>query len=172
MIDFLDDGSLQIDFGEGVPTTIQPPKFGAMKRLRAERDKLAINGAKMIAALGGEPEPPEIPEPVEGEELPEQSDDERRMAAIDLATRQREYNRAVEEINLNVSVQWWRLVLIGDETFKGLASPAPPDDPDEWPAGLLFDIKPIPRNADGSINFAGIEPSLLDRIFQHWGKAR
>lgn len=181
MIDWNDStGTFTIAFDSG-PVTVRPPTFGGMKRLRRSRADFAEEARKRIAALPDLPvvEPPEPPDSADEEAAALHADAlvaaaETRQAAI------REQSQAVEDINLEESVNFWKLVLIGDETFRGLADPKPPADTDDWPPPLIYDIREIPRgtdgrflrNADGSLDLTTMPLPLIDRVFQFWGKAR
>lgn len=117
MFDLRDDGTIGIDFEitpetEGDPTTRTvvvkaPPTFGAYKRIRAEVD--AINARRDEIAKAATS--------TEG---------------VTVAQMQAQVNAATED---GVAA-WWKFVMIGDESFKGLAD-SPPPDVDEWPVYLV-----------------------------------
>lgn len=142
-------GAIEIDgwgTNDDLVVILRPPKYGALKRLRAERERLNEAAYARMAEL------PEIPAAGETEGV----DDPGTRARL-----ARERVAAVAEINLDAAVSFWRFVMFGDDTFKGLAEPAPPDDVDEWPAALIMDARDITT-----------EIGLVDRVFNHWGKVR
>lgn len=157
MITFNDDGTTTIDFAGG-PVTVRPPTFGALKRLRSERVRLARKAEDEIAAWEAA-----HPEPVgEGDEEPDPTAVTRR--AEDRAL-------AAEAANLGGTVAWWRLVLLGDDTFQRLSEGPVPDDPDDWPAALLYDVRPvIPPNS--TIDVILSAQSMPDQWVRHVGNGR
>lgn len=152
MIEFNDEtGLILIEFPNNLLVTLRPPTYGGFKRVRRERERLNEAAHAQVAAL------PEIPEAGETEGV----DDAPTRARLG-----RERVVALEEINLAAAEQFWRFVLCGDDTFKGLADPLPPVGPpgaefDDWPADLLYDT-----------HNALTELGLIDRVFASWGKAR
>lgn len=155
------DGSITIDFVSG-PVRVHAPTFGGLKRLRAERVRLARQAQDKLKAWEAE-----HPEPEDHGTLGE---DDYVPADPDAAAR---YNEdrviAAEQINLEAIEVWWRLVLQGDESFKKLADGPVPDDVDEWPAFLLYDIRPaIPPNS--SLDVILSAQSTPDRVVRHWGE--
>lgn len=157
MIRFNDDGTTTIDFPDG-PVTIRPPTFGALKRLRAERRTLARKAEDQIAVwdeANPEPEPSEEPSDAE---------------IVAVARRAEDRQFAAEEANLAATVAWWRLILLGDDTFKKLADGPVPENPDDWPAALLFDVRPvIPPNS--SLDVILSAQSVPDQWVRHVGNA-
>lgn len=146
------DGSTTIQFPDG-PVRIRPPRFGELRRLRAERNRLARAAVEQIAAWDAEHPEPEG-DPVDPAVLVRYRED-RVMA--------------VEEINLESTVAWWRLILLGDDTFGKLSETPVPSDVDLWPAALLFDIRPlVPANS--TIDVLMSAQSTPDRWIRHVGK--
>lgn len=117
MFDLRDDGSIAIDFetpGEGdtEATTTQivvkaPPTFGAYKRIRAVVDDINKRRADQAKTL--------------------REDDA--VTAVEMTAQLNSYTE-------DGALEWWKFVMIGDETFKGLASVTPPDQ-DSWPIYLV-----------------------------------
>lgn len=164
MITFDDaTGAILIDDFEPA-VTIRPPKFGHLKRLRAERDRIGDADHREVLLL---PALEEIPE-AKDDETPEEKEERLR---IKIAIRDRA--REIERIHYEHMVEIWRFIMVGasDGSCVGLASPAPPENPDDWPADLIFDTHDGMRiDADGRLILQ--EETLLDRVFHHWGKAR
>jgi hypothetical protein len=116
MFDLRDDGTIGIDFeitpeNEGDPTTRTivvkaPPSFGAYKRLRAHVEHLNTEYGELARRL-------------------------REDEAVTVAAMQTQLQSALED----GVVQWWTLVMVGDDSFKGLAEEAPPES-DDWPMYL------------------------------------
>lgn len=156
MIRFNEDGTTTIDFDSG-PVTVKPPTFGGLKRLRSERVRLARKAEDDIAAWdAANPDPSEV----DGDPDP---------AAI--TRRAEDRALAAEEANLAGTVAWWNLLLLGDDTFKPLADGPVPEDPDEWPAALLYDVRPvIPPNS--SLDVILSAQSLPDQWVRHVGNGR
>lgn len=161
MIDLRADGTITIDFDD--PTgqvTIRPPKYGAFKRLRHERERLAEQMAEALAAL-----------PIL-DSLPAAGDQSE--GAQDIRARLTPAYRArlaeSQDLVADTLAATWRLIFLGHgDDFAGLATPAPPESADEWPAELLVDA--------GEIEIVNGQPTrtndtLLDAVFKHWGKAR
>lgn len=118
MFDLLPDGTIAIDMttAEGEPIRVvvnPPPTVGALKRLRVKSNELDAEARAKAAALDTPPEPAEGEDPP-----PVLTGPERRLA--------------VTEINDANVIDWWKFVLLGDDTWKGLAPDCPPD-PDCWP---------------------------------------
>lgn len=162
MIDLRDDGTITIEFPE--PTgkvTVRQPTWGGYKRLRAEHERLAEEAREEIAAL------PKL------EPMPDAKDESEEATA----TRERitpSYVRRVSEVQEIASTmlaKMWRLILIGDEGFKGLATPTPPDDPDEWPVELLVDAAEWgEREVDGKTERYRTNDAFIEQWFRHVGK--
>lgn len=155
------DGSVTIDFVSG-PVRLHAPTFGGLKRLRADRVRLAREAQDKMAVWDTDHPVPEergtFGEP--GYEPPDEAAMARRAEDRVLAS---------EQVNLEATEAWWRLVLIGDESFKKLADSPVPDDVDEWPAGLIFDVRQIiPPNA--SLDLLLAAQSTPDRLVRHWGE--
>lgn len=149
---FNDDGSTTIDFAESV-VRIKPPTFGALKRLRAERVRLARQAEAEIAEWDA------------AHPAPEATDDEE-VDPLAVQRHTEDRSLAAEEANLNGTIGWWKLLLVGDDTFKGLAEDPVPEDPDEWPAALLYDVRPvIPPNS--SLDVILSSQSAPDRWVRH-----
>lgn len=156
MITFNSDGTTTIDFDSG-PVTVKPPTFGGLKRLRSERVRLARKAEDEIAAW-------DAAHPIPDDDAAD---------ADPLAVTRRAEDRAIaaEEANLAGTVAWWRLVLLGDDTFKRLSEGTVPEDPDEWPAALLYDVRPvIPPNS--SLDVILSAQSLPDQWVRHVGNGR
>jgi hypothetical protein len=165
VIELRDDGTAVIEFPSG-PVTIRPPKYGALKRLDAERQRISDQVADVIMGFGKlEPIPKEQPEPT----------DEERAERTRIVRLHRARVEQINELNLDSMIQMWRFILLGNRgtegggDFDGLADPRPSSDPDEWPGSLLYDHRE-PFTLDGDDLVANV--SLLDRMFQHWKKVR
>lgn len=155
MITFNADGSTTIDFPDG-PVTVKAPSFGGLKRLRAERVKLARTAQDDTARWETEHPAPEGTD-----------DDPPDPTAVGRHAEDR--SLAAEAANLASTVAWWTLLLRGDDTFKGLAEGTVPSDPDDWPAALLYDIRPvIPPNS--SLDVILSAQSTPDRWMRHVGE--
>lgn len=156
MIRFNEDGTTTIDFDTG-PVTVRPPTFGGLKRLRSERVRLARKAEDDITAWdAANPAPDEDAGLVDPAAVTRRAED-RALAA--------------EEANLAGTVAWWKLLLLGDDTFKKLSDGAVPEDPDEWPAALLYDVRPvIPPNS--SLDVILSAQSLPDQWVRHVGNGR
>lgn len=109
-------GEITIDFDEtaedgsvsATKVVVAPPRtFGSLKRLRAEVEK--INGDRDALAT--------------------QYRDDPAIGATEMISK---LNNFIED----AIMRWWRLVMTGDESYKGQASPPPPDDIDAWPLYL------------------------------------
>lgn len=155
MLTFQDDGSITIDFGANA-VRVKAPTFGGMKRLRAERVRLARDAAESTAKWRAEHPAPE-------------GDDD--ASAVEIGLYNQEVVLATEEANLVASVAWWRLVLVGDDTFKKLAEADVPADTDEWPADLLYDFRSLPRPG-ATLDDLLAAQSLIEQVFRWWGKGR
>lgn len=153
VIQFNEDGTLDIDFPQG-KVTVRPPTFGGMKRLRADRTRFAQRAADEMRQWEiDHPAPPEDAE------------------VADLARHAENRLEATEATNLAASVDFWKLVLLGDETFQKLADGPVPSDPDDWPASLLYDFRAIvPKDATVE-QLLGAQP-LPDQWFRHVGNSR
>lgn len=152
MIRFNDDGSSDIDFPNGV-VHVRPPTFGGLKRLRSERVRLARRAQDRLTEWESA-----HPIPVgEGDEEPDPTE---------VARRAEDRIIEAEEANLDATEQWWRLLLIGDDSFKALADGSVPDDVDEWPAAMLYDMRPIPP-ANASVDVLLSSQSAPDRWVRH-----
>lgn len=164
MIELKDDGSTVIEFPDK-SVTIRPPKYGALKRLDAERERISDEVAEKIAAWEKlEPIPDAKPEPTE-----EEADERARIIRL-----HRERVETINRLNLDSMIAMWKFILLGNRgsdggDFDGLADPKPSDDPDEWPGALLFDWRE-PFTIEGDQVKANA--SLLDQLFQHWKKVR
>lgn len=160
-----ESGNIVIDFETG-PVTVRPPKFGAMRRLRAERSRINLAGRAKMEAWDAEHAPPAP----EGEDAPPEDPLEQARLLV-------ERSLAQEEVNLDGAVEWWSLVLKGDDngSFVSLVDAGTvPDDSDDWPADLLYDFRPTVRGnvADLSSEEINALQPVIDQIFRHWGKAR
>lgn len=148
-------GNIVIDFPDAPHkedriVTVRPPKYGALKRLRAEREKIANEANRQMEDL------PEIPAPIES--------DDPELVKADAEERTKLGNerlKAITEINEQTMATWWKFVLSGDDAFAGLADRPIPADVDDWPSELLIDFRESP-----------LMPMIVDRMFQHWGKVR
>lgn len=105
-----DSGTVAIDFEDGnPPVVIARPKTGQVRRLDAERWRLLGSVTDYDAELQKR-EPP--------------------LSVVERVS-------LVKEKSYENTVAWWNLVLVGDDTFKRLAtSDVPPSD--EWPAYLVY----------------------------------
>lgn len=155
MLTFDDETGNVIIEGFDLPVVLRPPKYGHMKRLKAERNRIAEETRQRSLAL------PAIPDPGD-EEGVNDADTRARLG--------RERVEMIEQLNLDTMEQFWRFIFFGDDSCVGLADPAPPVDADEWPAELLFDSRPIIRG-DNGVPIVTAE-SVFDRMFTHWGKVR
>lgn len=156
MIRFNDDGSSDIDFPTGM-VHVQPPTFGGLKRLRAERVRLSREAQDKLTAWDAEhPEPPG-----EGE-----GDDATPPDPVAVARRIEDRVIAAEEANLEATEKWWRLLLVGDDSFKALADGNVPENVDEWPAAMLYDVRPIPP-AGATVEMLLSSQSAPDRWVRH-----
>lgn len=155
------DGSVTIDFAAG-PVRLHAPTFGGLKRLRAERVRLARAAQDKLTAWDADhPAPEDVG--TEGEPGFEPADE------AEVARRAEDRVMAAEQANLEATEAWWRLVLVGDDSFKKLAEGPVPDDVDEWPAGLLYDVRQIiPPNSSLDVILAA--QSTPDRMVRHWGE--
>lgn len=153
------DGSITIDFPDLGPIRVAPPKYGAFKRIRHERARFA---EKMQAAMAAKPTLDPIPD--DADQSPEAAAERQRLTPI-------YQDRLLENQDLvaDTLAAVWRFILIGDDTFKGLADPQPPTDADEWPAELLIDAGEF-EQIDGQAT--RMNTPLLDAVLTHWGKVR
>lgn len=121
MLDLRDDGTIGIDFEDDGPTVVLGrPKFGAYKRLRAEMEKLRVEILAFQQSL--------IDEAKAGDAAKELTDEQ--VAEI---------NEKARDNSDTLTVAWWKLVLIGDDTFKSLVtSGTVPPSEDDWPAYLVY----------------------------------
>src|SRR5262245_44284867 len=114
MLDMNDDGTIGIDFdtdGGVKRVTLKRPKFGAYRRLKAEANSIVREAAKARQDL--------IARTTADEDIsPEEAD-------------------AIVAENEDRVIDWWRLVLHGDDTFKALTADAVPEI-DDWPPYLVF----------------------------------
>lgn len=162
MISFLPDGTIQIDGFPDGPVTVRPPTYGGLKRLRAERVRVARDAEDKIDRWEAEHPAPE------GEE----ADTDPHAAT------RREEDRliAIQDANHEAAIGWWRLILVGDDSFAKLADGKVPDDADDWPAELIFDVRPLlPRLPEGqthSVETIMAAQSTPDRIMRHFGLGR
>lgn len=162
MLTFNEDGSTDIDFPDG-PIHVHAPTFGSLKRLRSERVRLSRIAQDQLAAWENE-----HPEPT-GESDGENDTSEPDPVAV--ARRAEDRIVAAEGFNLAATEAWWRLLLVGDDTFKGLADSAVPENTDDWPAALLFDIRPIiPPNSSVEVILSA--QSMPDQWMRHAGNGR
>jgi len=156
MITFNEDGSSDIDFPNSV-VHVKPPTFGSLKRLRAARVQFAREAQDKITAWEAE-----HPEPQgEGE-----GDEATPADPVAVARHVEDRIVATEEANLEATEKWWRLLLIGDESFKALADGNVPDNVDDWPAAMLYDVRPIPP-AGATVEMLLSSQSAPDRWVRH-----
>lgn len=148
------DGSMVIEFPQGA-VRVKAPTFGGFKRLRAERVRLARVAQDQLTAWEAEHPVPE-------------GDD---VDPVEIARHAEDRILAVEAANLTATEAWWRLLLVGDDTFKGLAETPVPEDVDDWPPSLLVDIRPaIP--AGSSVEVILSAQSMPDQWMRHVGLGR
>lgn len=111
-----DTGDITIDFTvehegaepETVKVVVAPPStFGAYKRLRAE-----------VARINKE-----------RDALSAQLRDDDTVGIGEMNTRLTDHSE-------DGLLAWWKLVMVGDGSYAGRATPAPPDDVETWPAYL------------------------------------
>jgi hypothetical protein len=76
----------------------------------------------------------------------------------------------VQDLSQKALETVWRLILLGSEDFAALADPVPPDDVDEWPIELLVDTGDLEVQDSGDV--VRTNPTILDSVMRHWGKAR
>lgn len=159
-IDFNEDtGEITIEFDPRTTVVVSPPKYGQLKRLRAEREALYRDANEKLEALAKVPDPLEFngTEGYTPDQVAEMvKDDAERRALLG-----RERLEAFAEINEQGLERWWRFVIVGDDSFKGLGNQAVPKDVDDWPAELLTDARE-----------SVVVPGIIDRMFNHWGKVR
>jgi hypothetical protein len=119
MLDLRDDGTIGIDFEDGSPTVVLArPKFGAYKRLRAGVQKMRDDLVASLTELRAQ-EPP--------------------LEAADL-------NAQAQDYSDGLTLAWWDLVLLGDESFKSLVeSGTVPPSHDDWPAYLVYGTEVISK---------------------------
>lgn len=138
-----DTGEITIDFPDFGTVTIKHLKFGAYRRIRAERVRIAQEGQDRMLEL-----PDLAPLPDAGDTSATAAEDRIRLNAA--------YQARILEIQDITSERLtaiWRFILIGDESFAGAATPRPPEDTDEWPAEMFVD------------------GGMLDAVMAHLGKA-
>lgn len=111
-----DTGDITIDFTvlhddaepETVSVVVAPPRtFGAYKRIRSEIGK--INKAR--------------------EELATQLREDDNVGVAEM-------NDRLLEFTEDGLLAWWKLVMAGDDSYRGQATSAPPEDTDSWPLYL------------------------------------
>jgi hypothetical protein len=160
LIDLKDNGDIEIEFDDKT-VTIRPPRYGALKRLDRERERISDIVAEKIAAFD-KLDP--IPKAADDET------DEQRAERVRIVKLHRERVDQINQLNVESMIEMWTFILFGHgEDFKGLAQPEPPRDPDEWPGSLIFDHHELfSMNGDQLVANA----SLLDRVFLHWKKVR
>lgn len=105
-------GDITIDFpaqeGEELKVTVSPPKtFGAYKRIRAEVDALNKRREELLTTL---------------------REDDKVSAS--------EMNAQVNGFVEQAILEWWRFVMVGDDSYAGRGSAAPPEDLDSYPLYL------------------------------------
>lgn len=112
-----DTGDITIDFTvqheDADPETVQvvvspPPTFGAYKRIRGEVTKINKGRDELATRL--------------------REDD-----SVGLAEMNSELNDYLEDGLLG----WWKFVMAGDDSYRGQASTAAPEDTDTWPLYLV-----------------------------------
>lgn len=119
MFDLLPDGTIAIDFApsEGPPVRVvvqAPPTVGALKRLRKKANEIDAEAFAYAEGLDADL----TEEQIESGQQPLTPQERRRL---------------VQERNDESAILWWTFVMIGDDTWKGLA-PDAPSDTDDWPA--------------------------------------
>lgn len=123
-----DDGTIDLTFdtdaGEERTVRLRRPRLGQFKRLRSYLNDVNAEHRAFVATLR---EPP-----AEGEAAPD-------AQAILISVAE-----ALEE----ASLKWWRLTLVGDDTFVALATETVPDESD-WPVWLQT-------------------PDSITKTFAHW----
>lgn len=163
-----DDGTIAIDFPNPTGKVIlRPPKYGAYRRLQGERQRAMAEMTEQIAAL---PPLEELPKDSDAE-TPEQLEANQK-ARQRLGPIYQERVLEVQDLQVDALRKVWKLILIGtageNGDFASLATPPPPDDPDEWPIELLVDA--------GDLVVVGgkltrTNPTVIDTVLRHWGKA-
>lgn len=158
MLTFEDDGSITIDFPDG-PVRVKPPTFGGLKRLKADRVRFARTAQDAMLAWE------------EANPAPDAED------AVATSRWAEDRIMATDDAHLAAAVSWWSEVLLGDESFKTLVeSGSVPPDPDEWPAGLLYDFKPPLPALQGDAKYTTDQllslQSMPDQALRHWGNGR
>lgn len=177
-----EDGSVTIDFASG-PVKVLAPNFGALRRLRADLAKFRREASDTALAWDKEhpaPKPKKKRKPpakaTEEIAAPDEPDDEEPADPIAVARHAEDAFAVVEEANVEASVKWWRLILVGDESFQRLAETPVSENPDEWPAALLYDFRPpLPVLLNGqkyTTEQLMTVMSTPDRVVRHWGEAR
>lgn len=145
------DGSIVIDFPDG-PVRVMPPTFGGLKRIKAERVRLVRAAQDAAARWETDNQAPDVED------------------ATVTARHAEDRLLKVEELNIGVTEGWWRLILLGDEGFHMKIEGTVPPDPNDWPAGLLYDIRPIPQ-PNASLAELLDAQSTPDKVVRHWGEA-
>lgn len=182
MLTFRDDGTIEIEFDGPDDTTtlvtIRPPKYGAYKRIRRERERIAEALQREMDDL-----------PVL-DSMPGDSDetDEAKAKRAELRPLYRERRRLLEDMTSASLQETWRFILLGNRVppeddgsgtgtqtsgsgdFDGLGEPRPPTDFDEWPAALFVDAGDLTLDSNG--NVIRLNETLLDAVHKHWGKVR
>lgn len=181
MLTLNDDGSITIEFppfegaDDGI-VKIPPPKWGAYKRIRAERERIADELVVKVEAL----------DPLDAMPAANDVSDDAKEKRKELNPLYRKRQRDVQDMTGDSLVATWRFILLGDRkpdesgpqgsttgSFDGLAVPRPPDDPDEWPAELLIDAGDIDVEAGpNGPRLVRTNDTLLEAVHKHWGKAR
>lgn len=137
-------GEITIEFPDFGTVTIKHLKFGAYRRIRAERQRVAQDITAQITAL---PDLPPIP--TADDASPEASTERARLVSA-----YQERLLQAQDLQSDGLARIWRFILLGDESFAGVATPKPPDDTDDWPAELFVDT------------------DMLEAVMVHMGKAR
>lgn len=132
MLDLRDDGTIGIDFEDGAaPVVLARPKFGAYKRLRAELDRVRVE----IPAFQSKLVDAAVAEAGEGATI---ADIPKEKIA--------EINEQSRDHSDEVTAAWWKLILIGDDSFKNLVIEGTvPPSPEDWPAYLIYGAAVIPQ---------------------------
>lgn len=180
MLNLLPDGTITIEFPE--PTglvTIQPPKWGAYKRIRRERERIQEALLEKVAEL----------DTLDAMPATDDNSEEAKEKRKELSPKYRARRHEIEALTSDSLGETWRFMLLGNRKpaqddgagtgtmtapsgdFDGLAvTPRPPEDLDDWPTELFIDAADLEIGLGGAV--IRTNETLLDQVHKHWGKAR
>jgi hypothetical protein len=148
MMTLNDDGTATLEFqrpdATTFPVTIRRPTVGQFRRMRTEaRDALKV-AAQMLA-------------------------EDRENDEVDDSTMLERYEEAMYE----ATMRWWKLCLIGDDTFAGMAEPRADIvalGEDNWPSYLIHGgAEHETTGTDGSSLVA--KTGTAQELLAHWQRA-